>query len=84
MQDTDTLVSLLSDMYYYNEKDFVDCYFECNVDEDLDSFESSVRHSYSFTYEVNETYTLSDCNLDTLLDTIETRYSDFDVSAIKK
>lgn len=82
--DIDTIVSLSSDMYYHGEGDFVEYYFEYNVGEDLDSFESSVGHSYSLSYEVKETYTLSDRKLNTLLDTIKSTYSDFDVSAIKK
>lgn len=82
--DIDTLVSLSSDMYYYGEEDWVEYYFEYTVGNNLDSFESSVGHSYSLTYEVKETYKLSDRKLNTLLDTIESTYSDFDVSAIKK
>lgn len=82
--DIDTLVSLSSDMYYYGDEDFVDYYFTYNVGEDLDSFESSVGHNYSLTYKVDETYTLSDRKLDTLLDAIESTYSDFHVSTIKK
>ena len=45
--DIDTLVSLSSDMYYYGEEDWVEYYFEYNVGDALESFESSVGHSYS-------------------------------------
>lgn len=82
--DIDTLVSLSSDMYYYGEENFVDYYFECNVGEDLDSFEFSVGHNYSLEYEVKEIYKLSERKLDTILDTIESTYPDFDTSKIKK
>lgn len=82
--DIDTLVSLSSDMYYYGYEDFVEYYFEYNVGEDLDAFESSVGHSYKLSYEVNETYTLSDRKLSELLNNIESTYSDFDVSVMSK
>lgn len=82
--DIDTLVSLSSDMYYYGTEDFVENYFECNVGDDLDSFESSVGHSYSISYKINEIYTLSDRKRATLLETIESTYTDFDVSTIGK
>lgn len=82
--DIDTLISLSSDMYYYGEEDWVEHYFEYNVGDALDSFESSVGHSYKLSYEIDETYTLSDRKLDTLMDTIESTYSDFDVSVIKQ
>lgn len=82
--DIDTLISLSSDMYYYGEEDWVEYYFEYNVGEDLDSFESSVGHSYKLSYEVNETYVMSERKVDELLDEIENTYTDFDVSVIEK
>ncbi len=82
--DIDTLISLSSDMYYYGEEDWVEYYFEYNVGEDLDSFESSVGHSYKLSYEVNETYVMSERKVDELLDEIEYTYTDFDVSVIDK
>lgn len=82
--DIDTLISLSSDMYYYGEEDWVEYYFECNVGENLDSFESSVGHSYKLSYEVNETYVMSERKVNELLDEIENTYSDFDVSMIEK
>lgn len=82
--DIDTLVSLSSDMYYYGEEDWVEYYFEYNVGEDLDSFESSVGHSYKLSYEVNETYVMSERKVDELLNEIEHTYSDFDVDVIEK
>lgn len=82
--DIDTLISLSSDMYYYGEEDWVEYYFEYNVGEDLDSFESSVGHSYKLSYEVNETYVMSERKVDELLDEIEYTYSDFDVDVIEE
>lgn len=81
--DIDTLVSLSSDMYYYGEEDWVEYYFEYSVGDDLDSFESSVGHSYKLTYEVNETYVMSERKADEMLSEIEYSYSDFDVSIIE-
>lgn len=82
--DIDTLISLSSDMYFYGEEDWVEYYFEYNVGDDLDSFESSVGHSYKLTYEVNEIYTVSDRKLDDMLDQIEYSYADFDIGMIEK
>lgn len=82
--DIDTLVSLSSDMYYYGEEDWVEYYFEYSVGDDLDSFESSVGHSYKLTYEVNETYVMSERKVDEMLSEIEYSYSDFDVSIIEE
>ena len=82
--DIDTLISLSSDMYFYGEEDWVEYYFEYNVGDDLDSFESSVGHSYKLTYEVNEIYTVSDRKLDDMLDQIEYTYADFDIGVIEK
>lgn len=82
--DIDTLISLSSDMYYYGEEDFVEHYFEYNVGESLDSFESTVGHSYKLSYKVNEIYVMSERRVDELLKEIENTYEDFDVSMIKK
>lgn len=82
--DIDTLVSLSSDMYYYGEEDWVDYYFDYSVGNDLDSFEASVGHSYKLTYEINETYVMSDRKVDEMLSEIEYSYPDFDVSIIEK
>lgn len=82
--DIDMLISLSSDMYYYGEEDWVENYFEYSVGDDLDSFESTVGHSYKLSYEVDEIYPLSDRKLNMLMDTIESEYPDFDASAIKK
>ena len=81
--DIDTLVSLSSDIYYYGEEDYVENYFENSVGATLDSFESSVGHSYKFSYEINEIYRLSDRKMSEMLDNIEVACPDFDVSTIK-
>ena len=82
--DIDTLVSLSSDIYYYGEEDYVESYFENSVGSALDSFETSVGHSYQFSYEVNETYTMSERKTKEVLDGIEYTYADFDVSIIEE
>ena len=82
--DIDTLVSLSSDIYYYGEEDYVESYFENCVGSALDSFETSVGHSYQFSYEVNETYTMSERKTKEVLDGIEYTYADFDVSIIEE
>lgn len=82
--DIDTLVSLSSDVYYYGENDYVESYFENTVGTALDSFESSVGHSYQLSYAVNETYTMSERNADVTLEEIENTYPDFDVSIISE
>lgn len=82
--DIDTLISLSSDMYYYGEEDWVEYYFEYNVGENLDYFESYVGHNYKLSYEVQEVYTISERKLDTILDTIESSYPDFGIDAISQ
>lgn len=82
--DVDTLISLSSDMYFYGEEDWVEYYFEYSVGDALDSFESSVGHSYKLSYEVNEIYTVSERKLDDMMDQIEYSYADFDISVIEK
>lgn len=82
--DIDTLISLSSDMYCYGEEDWAEYYFKYSVEDDLDSFESSVGHSYKLSYEVDEIYTVSEWKLNDMLERIEYSYSDFDVSKIEK
>lgn len=83
--DIDTIVSLSSDTYYYNDyEDYVDEYFEYAVGNNIDSFESSVGHSYKMSYEVDEIYDLSQRKQDEILKSIEYAYPDFDVDIISK
>ena len=83
--DIDTIVSLSSDMYYYNDyEDYVDEYFEYAVGSNIDSFESSVGHSYKMSYEEDEIYDLSQRKQDEMLKSIEYAYPDFDVDIISK
>ena len=82
--DIDTLVSLSSDIYYYGEDDYVEYYFENVVGTTPDSFESSVGHSYQLSYEVNETYTMSERKAKETIEGIEYAYPDFDVDIIEK
>lgn len=83
--DIDALVALSSDMYYYSDyENYVDEYFEYAVGNNIDSFESSVGHSYKMTYEVEEVYDLSQRKQDEMLKNIEYMYPDFDVDLISK
>lgn len=82
--DIDTLVSLSSDIYYYGEEDYVEYYFENVVGTTLDYFESSIGHSYQVSYEVKETYTISERKANEILEEIEYSYPDSDVSIIKE
>lgn len=82
--DIDALISLSSDMYYYGSDDYAESYFENTVGYMLDTFESSVGHSYKLSYEISEKYTLSNRNYQSLLDDIAWTYSEFDTSIIEK
>ena len=83
--DIDALVALSSDMYYYSDyENYVDEYFEYAVGNNIDSFESSVGHSYKMTYEIEEIYDLSQRKQDEMLKSIEYMYPDFDVDLISK
>lgn len=82
--DIDTLISLSSDIYFYGDEDWVENYFEYNVGDDLDSFESAVGHSYKLSYEVIETYKLSNRNFQSMLDDIAWSNKDFDHSVIEE
>lgn len=83
--DIDAIVSLSSDLYYYSDaEDYVDEYFEYAVGKTLDSFESSVGHSYKMSYEVEEIYDLSQRKQDEILEDIEDLFSDFDLDIIRK
>jgi len=82
--DIEALVDMSSDMYYYGSDDYAEYYFENAVGYELDYFESEVGHNYKLSYEVDEIYTLSRRNMDTILDDISWMYSDFDVSMIEQ
>lgn len=82
--DIDTLIFLSSDMYYYGEEDWVENYFDYSVGSDLDYFESYVGHDYKLNYDVQEVYMLSKRKMDTLIGTIESSNSDFDINTISQ
>lgn len=82
--DIDTLISLSSDVYFYGDEDWVEIYFEDTVGGDLDFYESAVGHSYKLSYEVIETYKLSNRNFQSMLNDIAGRYRDFDYSVIEE
>lgn len=83
--DIDTIVSLSSDIYYYDDREnYIEEYFEYAVGENIDSFEASVGHSYKMSYEVEEIYDLSQRKHDETLKDIEHMYPDFDVDIINR
>ena len=82
--DIDAIISVSGDMYFYGEEDYVEQYFENIIGQSLDAFESAVGHSYKFSYEVNEIYTLSERKMDELLKHIEYTFDDFDIDTIQK
>jgi uncharacterized protein YegL len=82
--DIDTLVSLSSDVYYYDSGDYAEAYFKDRVGRGLDEFEMMAGRNYKFSYKVNEQYALSNRRKVELLDTLQKRCRDFDTSSIDK
>lgn len=83
--DIETLIALSSDVYRSGDyEDYVEDYFENAVGRNIDSFESSVGHSYKMTYEVDEIYELSQRKKEELMKDIEYYFSDFDLDLIGK
>lgn len=82
--DIDALVDMSGDMYYYGIENHAEAYFEAAVGYALDNFESSVGHSYKLSYDINEIYTLSKRNFESMLDDISWVYSEFDTSVIEE
>lgn len=81
--DIDTLVSLSSDVYYYDEQDKVEAYFADTVGADLDLFETAVGHSYKLSYEVEEVYDMSNRKQYELMNELESTFPDFDPDLIE-
>lgn len=82
--DIEKLVSLSSNIYYYGEENYGEDYFESKVGETLEFFETSVGHNYKISYEINETYKMSNRSINETLDQIEYKYSNFDISTIEE
>lgn len=82
--DIEKLVSLSSNIYYYGEENYGEDYFESKVGETLEFFEISVGHNYRISYEVKETYKMSNHSIKETLDQIEYKYSNFDISTIEE
>ena len=82
--DIEKLVSLSSNIYYYGEENYGEDYFESKVGESLEFFETSVGHNYKISYEINETYKMSNHSIKETLDQIEYKYSNFDISTIEE
>lgn len=83
--DIDTLISLSSNVYYYeDDEDWIEEYFEYHVGKDIDLFDTEVGHNYKITYEVNEIYSTSERGVSEILKYIESTYPDFDIDTIQK
>ena len=82
--EIEELVSMSSDAYYFAGEDYADFYFESNVGSVLDYLESSVGHGYKLSYEVYDVYTLSNRNMESLLENIAWDFSEFDASIVGK
>lgn len=82
--DTDELVSLASEVYYCADEEDCEDYFENSVGSDLDIFEDTVGHNYKLSYQVDESYALSDRKMGKLLDSLTESYPEFDESIIEK
>ena len=82
--DMNQLISLSSDIYYYGDEEFVEDYYSNSVGPALEYFESTVGHSYKFSYKVNETYTMSGREKEETLKNIEYTCPDFDVTIIEE
>ena len=81
--DIDTLAALSSDVYIVEDNDdYAVSYFENAVGYGLDSFESSVGHSYKLSYETKEIYSLSKRNFESALKKIVWNYPNFDTAVI--
>lgn len=85
--DVDALVALSSDILFYCSDDYendVYEYYEYAFDNNIDSFESSVGHSYKMTYKVEAIYDLSQRKQHEMLKDVESSCPDFDEDLISK
>lgn len=82
--DIDTLVSVSSDLNFYESEESAESYFKDTVGYTLDAFETSVGHSYKLSYKVDESYTLSKRKYESMMERISRLYSQFDTSIIEK
>lgn len=82
--DLNTIVSMSSELYYFmDDESYADDYFGDIISNDLDSFENQVGHKYKLTYEITDSYKMSDHKYEDLLDTLS-YYGDFDADIISK
>ena len=82
--DLNTIVSMSSDLYYFMDNEsYADDYFEDIISNDLDNFENRVGHKYKLTYEITDSYDMSEHKYEDLLNTLSD-YGDFDADVISK
>lgn len=87
--DIDTLISMTSDlrldMFDTFSAEYATEYYEGIVSEDLNKFDDVVGHNHKISYEITETYEMSERNVDDLLDSIAVfveYVEDYDISKV--
>ena len=82
--DVDTIISLSSDVYFFEMGDYAEYYFDSAVSHTLDSLESRLSGDYKFSYEVENTNELSNRQFDKILNefTTSTDIVDIDIDKI--
>lgn len=81
--DMDTIMSVASDLYYCMEDSYIESYFDERIASGLDSFEEQLGHKYRLSYEITDSYTMTNHKLEELLDNLS-YYEEFDVDTISK
>lgn len=82
--DLEEIVSLSSDLYYFMDNDsYAESYFAQIITNGLDTLEANAGHKYKFSYEITDSYKMSDHKYENLLDSLA-NYGDFDPDIIEK
>lgn len=82
--DLNTLVSMSSELYaYMDDENYADDYFGDFIASDLNDYETMIGHKYKLSYEITDSYELSEHKYEDLLDTLS-YYGDFDSDIISK
>lgn len=82
--DLNTIVSMSSELYsFMDDKNYADDYFGDIISNKLNNFENQVGHKYKFSYEITDSYEMSEYKYKNLLDRLS-YYEDFDSDIISK
>jgi len=83
--DMETIVSMASELYFYMDEDEEDIedLFASAISYDLDTIEEYVGHKYKLSYEILESYNLSDRKYKEFVDEISD-YLDFEPDMVSK